>query len=38
MVLLNVQQLKVHYPVRGGFFRRVVDYVRAVDGVSFFLN
>ena len=33
--LLDVQDLKVHFPVRKGFFQRVVDQVRAVDGVSF---
>ncbi|MES0854638.1 ATP-binding cassette domain-containing protein [Geobacillus sp. G4] len=38
MVLLNVRHLKVHYPVRGGFFRRIVDYVKAVDDVSLSLN
>lgn len=38
MSLLTVNDLKVHYPIRGGFFRRVVDHVRAVDGVSFELQ
>ena len=33
--LLEVQDLKVHYPIRAGILRRVVDYVKAVDGVSF---
>ena len=33
--LLEVRDLKVHFPVHGGVFRRVVDQVRAVDGVSF---
>ncbi len=33
--LLEVRDLKVHYPVRSGFLRRVNDHVRAVDGVSF---
>lgn len=33
--LLEVEDLKVHFPVRKGFFRKVVDYVRAVDGISF---
>ncbi len=33
--LLSVQDLKVHFPIRGGFFGRAKDYVRAVDGVSF---
>ncbi|OIK14536.1 ATP-binding cassette domain-containing protein [Bacillus sp. MUM 13] len=38
MTLLKVNDLKVHFPIKGGFFRRVVDYVRAVDGVSFELQ
>ena len=33
--LLSVRDLKVHFPIRGGVLRRTVDYVRAVDGVSF---
>ncbi|MCC5793771.1 MAG: ABC transporter ATP-binding protein [Chromatiales bacterium] len=32
--LVEVDQLSVHFPVRRGFLRRVVDHVRAVDGVS----
>jgi peptide/nickel transport system ATP-binding protein len=32
--LLRVTDLKVHYPIHKGVFRRVVDHVRAVDGVS----
>jgi len=35
MAILEVKDLKVHFPVRGGILGRVVDYVRAVDGVSF---
>ena len=31
---LDVQTLQVHFPVRKGLFRRVVGYVKAVDGVS----
>lgn len=38
MSLLKVNNLKVHYPIRGGFLRRVVDQVRAVDGISFELQ
>jgi peptide/nickel transport system ATP-binding protein len=38
MSLLRVKDLKVHYPIRGGIFRTVVDYVRSVDGVSFELQ
>ncbi|HXF66943.1 MAG TPA: ABC transporter ATP-binding protein [Burkholderiales bacterium] len=32
--LLAVRDLKVHFPVRRGLFRRVVARVKAVDGVS----
>jgi len=32
--LLEVRDLAVHFPVRRGLLRRVVDHVRAVDGVS----
>jgi len=38
MSLLKVKDLKVHFPIRGGVFRTVVDYVRAVDGISFELR
>ncbi len=33
--LLRVENLKMHFPIHGGFFRQVVNYVRAVDDVSF---
>jgi len=32
--LLEVSELKVHFPIRQGVFRRLVGKVRAVDGVS----
>lgn len=32
--LLDVSDLKVHFPIQKGFFRRTVGYVRAVDGIS----
>jgi len=38
MSFLKVNNLKVYYPIRGGFFRRVVDHVRAVDDISFELK
>ncbi len=36
-VVLDVQDLKVHYPVRKGPLRRVASWVKAVDGVTFTL-
>ena len=33
--ILEVRDLKVHYPVRKGVFSRIAGYVRALDGVSF---
>ena len=36
--LLEVKDLKVHFPVRKGIFRRTVGHVKAVDGVSFALH
>lgn len=35
VALLEVKDLKVYYPVKGGIFGRVQDYVKAVDGISF---
>ena len=35
MSLLEVKNLKVHFPVRHGMFSRVRESVKAVDGVSF---
>ena len=32
--IMNVTDLKVYFPIRKGIFRRTVDYIRAVDGVS----
>jgi peptide/nickel transport system ATP-binding protein len=37
-VVLEVKDLKVHFPVRRGVFRRTVGHVKAVDGVSFDLQ
>jgi peptide/nickel transport system ATP-binding protein len=36
--LLEVRDLKVHFPIRKGIFKRTVGHVRAVDGVSFELR
>lgn len=33
--LLKVEGLKVHFPVKKGFFQRTVGYTKSVDGVSF---
>jgi peptide/nickel transport system ATP-binding protein len=33
-VLLRVEDLKVHFPIRRGLFKRTVGHVRAVDGVD----
>jgi peptide/nickel transport system ATP-binding protein len=37
-VLLEVRNLKMYFPIRRGFLRRVVGYVKAVDNVSFFIR
>ncbi len=37
-VLLEVRNLKKHFPIQRGVFRRTVGYVRAVDGVDFQLR
>lgn len=34
-VLLEVQHLKTYYPIHGGFFRKKIGDVKAVDGISF---
>lgn len=34
MSILRIEDLKVHFPIKGGIFGRTVDYVRAVDGVT----
>ena len=35
--LLEVKDLKMHFPIQKGFFRKVVGYVYAVDGISFYI-
>jgi len=37
-VLLDVQGLKKHFPIRRGLFKRVVGHVKAVDGINFFIR
>lgn len=34
-VLLSVNDIKMHFPIKGGLFGRTVGHVKAVDGVSF---
>ncbi len=34
-LLLEVKDLKMHFPIRRGLLKQVVGQVRAVDGVSF---
>ncbi len=36
--LLEVNNLKKHFPIQRGFFRKTVGHVKAVDGVSFFIK
>ena len=35
MTFLELKDLNVHFPIRGGILNRKIDSVRAVDGVSF---
>ncbi|MEB2278612.1 ATP-binding cassette domain-containing protein [Lysinibacillus xylanilyticus] len=34
MSFMQIKDLCVHYPIRGGFFNTIVDHVYAVDGIS----
>lgn len=36
--ILKVENLKKYFPITSGFFSRTVDYVKAVDDVSFFVS
>jgi len=36
--LLEVKNLKKYFPIRRGFFKRIVGYVRAVDDVSIYVR
>ncbi len=38
MSLLTINDLKVHFPVKGGILRRTVAHLKAVDGVSLTVN
>ena len=33
--ILEVKDLKVHFPIKGGIFKKQIGSIRAVDGVSF---
>jgi oligopeptide/dipeptide ABC transporter ATP-binding protein len=37
-IILEVKDLKQYFPIHTGFLQRAVGYVRAVDGVSFFIH
>ncbi len=37
-IILEVKELKQYFPIHRGFLQRVVGYVKAVDGVSFFIR
>ena len=37
-IILQVENLKMHFPIHRGLLQRVVGHVKAVDGVSFFLR
>nr|WP_250157131.1 ABC transporter ATP-binding protein [Tianweitania aestuarii] len=32
--VMSGKDIKVHFPIKQGFFRKTVDYVRAVDGID----
>ncbi len=36
--ILNIQELKVWYPIKKGIFRKTVDYVKAIDDINFNLS
>jgi len=37
-LLLEVKALKKHFPIKKGIFRQTVGYVKAVDGVNFYIE
>jgi peptide/nickel transport system ATP-binding protein len=37
-ILLEVNNLKKYFPIRKGFFKSLAGYVKAVDGVNFFIR
>jgi peptide/nickel transport system ATP-binding protein len=38
MGFLELRDLKVHFPIKGGVFNRTIGHIKAVDGVSFSLE
>ncbi|RQW64589.1 ABC transporter ATP-binding protein [Vibrio viridaestus] len=36
--IIEVDKLKVWFPIRGGFFRKTIDYVKAVTDISFYIQ
>lgn len=38
MAFLEVRDLKIHFPIKGGVFNRTIGHIKAVDGVSFALE
>jgi len=36
--LIRVENLKKYFPVKKGFLKKIVGYVKAIDGVSFTIN
>jgi microcin C transport system ATP-binding protein len=36
--LLRVENLKVWFPIKRGFFKRTVDHIKAVDGIGFHIR
>lgn len=37
-IILEVKNLKQHFPIHRGLLQRVVGYIKAVDGVNFFIR
>lgn len=33
--LLKIEEMKVHFPIKSGVFHNKINYVKAVDGISF---
>ena len=36
--LLEVKELKKHFPIRRGFFKRIIGHVKAVDNVDLYVK